>query len=59
MHVCNQIERHKKLLAPKLDGLYKHYGKKKVQVDTLGQPKGTIYFENNNVHQKNERQSAS
>jgi len=34
--VCSQIGRRDKLVAPKLDGLYKHCGKKKIQVDTLG-----------------------
>ncbi len=56
--MCSQIERCEKLLALKLDGLYKHYGKKKAQVDTLGRPKSMIFFESKNVHQKNERKFA-
>jgi hypothetical protein len=60
MHrVCSQIGGRDKLVAPKLDGLYKHCGKKKTQVDTLRQLKSTIYFKNNNMHQKNEKQFAS
>ncbi len=57
--MCSQIGRCDKLVAFKLDGLYKHYSKKKTQVDTLGQLKSTIYFKNNNMHQKNEKQCAS
>jgi hypothetical protein len=57
--MCSQIKRREKLLVPKLDGLYKHCDRKKTQVDTLGQPKNMIYFESNNLHQKNERQPPS
>jgi hypothetical protein len=57
--ICNQIRRLDKPMALKLDGLYKHYGKKKAQVDTLGQPKNVSYFESNSMHQKNEKQFAS
>ncbi len=43
--ICSQIKRRDKFLSSKLDALYKHSSKKKVLEDTLGQPKGTIYFE--------------
>ncbi len=48
--VCSHIESYNKLLCPKLDGLRKHCGRKKALVDTLGRPKGMIYFESNNIH---------
>jgi hypothetical protein len=39
-----------KNFSPKLDGLYKQSSKKEALVDTPSQPKGSIYFESNNIH---------
>ncbi len=48
--MCSQIKRRDNFLSLKLEGLYKHSSQKKALEDTHGQPKGTIYFENNNIH---------
>jgi hypothetical protein len=48
--MCSQIKRCDNFLSLKLDGLYKHFSTKKSLEDTPSQPKGTIYFESNNIH---------
>jgi len=52
--VCTTIKDRERLLATKLDSLYKHVGEKKAKANHLGMAKGTIYYCKNFVHQKNE-----
>jgi hypothetical protein len=44
----------KKLLAPKLDNLFKHVGCQKAKFSMLGVDVGSHYFNKNSVHVKNE-----
>ncbi len=52
--VCTTIEGKERILAAKLDSLYKHARRKKTKANHLGMAKGTIYYYKNFVHQKNE-----
>ncbi len=42
--MCTTIEGKERLLATKLDSLYKHVGRKRAKANHLGMPEGTIYY---------------
>ncbi len=42
--MCTTIEGKERLLATKLDSLYKHAGRKKAKANHLGMAEGTIYY---------------
>ncbi len=42
--MCTTIEGKERLLATKLDSLYKHARKKKAKANHLGMVEGTIYY---------------
>jgi hypothetical protein len=53
--VRNKIERKEKLLAPKLDSLWKHGGRRKALTNIQGVYKASEYYMNkNSIHTKNE-----
>lgn len=53
--IYSKILRKPKLLAPKLDTLQKHFGRRKVIVLSLGVAIGDWYYYNDATHYKNER----
>jgi hypothetical protein len=50
--MCTTINSKERLLATKLDSLYKYVGHKKATVDTLGMVEGMIYYCPKFVHKK-------
>jgi hypothetical protein len=54
-NICSKIEGKEKLLAPKLDSLWKHCGRRKTLTDVQGVCKvGEYYMSKDLVHTKNE-----
>ncbi len=53
--ICNEVEKRKKLLVPKFDGLQKHIGCQKGTFACLMAIFGQYYISNINQHVKNEQ----
>jgi hypothetical protein len=53
--ICSEVEGREKLLAPKLDGLWKHAGRRKALMNFGGVKKGDHFFLATNQHVRNER----
>jgi hypothetical protein len=54
--IWTSIEKKNKLLAPKLNNLFKHVGRRKCNVSMPGVDASFYYMNKNLVHSKNERQ---
>jgi len=52
--ICTNVEWREKLLIPKLDGLYKHSGKKRCKHAKVGLKVGEYYTNPHSQHAKNE-----
>ena len=52
--ICSDVEGRDKLLAPKLDSLYKHCGRRKAKTSFGKVVVGEHYFLSNNVYVRNE-----
>jgi hypothetical protein len=53
--ICSEVEGREKLLAPKIDGLWKHAGRRRALTNFGGVKKGEHYFLATNQHVKNEK----
>lgn len=53
--VCSVIERRNKLLVPKLDFLWKHVGRRKAIIASIGVVVGDFYYLKSNQHVFNEK----
>jgi hypothetical protein len=53
--ICSEVEGHEKLLAPKIDGLWKHAGHHRALTTFGSVKKGEHYFLATNQHVKNEK----
>jgi hypothetical protein len=53
--VCSEVEGHEKLLAPKIDSLWKHAGRRRALTSIGTVKKGDHYFLTTNQHVRNER----
>jgi hypothetical protein len=53
--ICSEVEGREKILAPKIDGLWKHDGHRRALITFRSVKKGEHYFLATNQHVKNER----
>jgi hypothetical protein len=53
--ICSEVEGREKLLAPKINGLWKHAGRRRALANFGGVKKGEHYFLGTNQHVQNER----
>jgi hypothetical protein len=52
--ICSNVEGREKLLVPKIDGLWKHAGRRRALANFGNVRKGDFYFLSTNQHVKNE-----
>jgi hypothetical protein len=53
--ICSDVEGHEKLLLPKIDGLWKHAGRRRALANFGNVRKGDFYFLSTNQHVKNKK----
>jgi hypothetical protein len=53
--ICSDVEGREKLLVPKIDGLWKHAGRRRALANFGNMKKGDFYFTSTNQHVKNEK----
>jgi hypothetical protein len=54
-HICTDIKGRDKLLVPKIDGLWKHVGRRRALANFGNVRKGDFYFLSTNQYVKNEK----